>query len=181
MTGLRRKLRVRGFVAVARMFRVRDQFARTTSFGPGRVTAVAPCDCHGGETHLTGGDETASGDKHPTSAANGQDPVGPDAAANTDDERVASTGAQVCDPRSSGEFGAAEHASGVGRQHFVHGPLLRSQMLEGVSIRRPVVDSVTLVDIIDTEPGVIRRSGPCHALHWTRWACRNCSWHVNRL
>ena len=60
------------------------------------------------------------------------------------------------------QLGAAQDTARVGRQDFVHGPLLRRQMLEGVRIRQGSVGN-TMIGVADgPSPVWIRRSGPCH-------------------
>jgi hypothetical protein len=88
-------------------------------------------------------------DEHPAAAADGADPFRTEAPTDADDEGVAAAVAQVGDPGPTSELTAAEDAAGVALEDVVHGPLLRSQMLEGVRIRLLTF-------------GGTHRSGPCH-------------------
>ncbi len=99
--------------------------------------------------------DEALGDQHPAAASNGEHTVSTDRAANANDQRIASSIAEVSDACMAGEFGAADHATGVTFEDLEHGPLLRCQRLEGVSIiNRGICDG-------------IRGSGPCHVVQRT--------------
>lgn len=93
--------------------------------------------------------------EHPAAASNREHAVSTDRAANADDQRIASSIAEVSDACVASEFSAADHATGVTFEDLEHGPLLRCQRLEGVSIiNRGICDGM-------------RRSGPCHVVQRT--------------
>ena len=92
----------------------------------------------------------ASGDQHPATASDGADPIGSEAPPDADDQGVAPPLAQVGDAGPPGQLTPAQDTTGVGLEDVVHGPLLRSQMLEGVRIRL-------------LRFGRTHGSGPCHA------------------
>ena len=70
--------------------------------------------------------------EHPATAANGPDRVRPEHAAHADEDRVATSLAQVLDADAAGELPAADDLAGIFCQREENSPLLCAQMPEGV-------------------------------------------------
>jgi hypothetical protein len=82
-------------------------------------------------------DSSAGSDEHPSPTTNRAHSARADGAPDTDDQRVASTLAQVGDSNGTCQLGSAEHAADVVGKDVVDRPLLRRQVLEGARDLRP--------------------------------------------
>ena len=70
--------------------------------------------------------------QHPPAASHGANRVGTEHAPHTDEDRIATSVAEVLDADAPGELPAAHDAARVVGQRRENSPLLRAQMRQGV-------------------------------------------------